>query len=85
MSSTHSCDASSALSGRSGTLSVGEVGDLEYVEQSGVTFRGAFGYVGVAMAVMDDNDKDQKYLHCIYEEDCFKNEEEQSTVKGITC
>lgn len=57
------CYASPALSRSSVTLSVGKVGDLEYVEQFGVPVSGAFGYVGVAVAVIDDKDEEQDCLH----------------------
>ena len=63
--SSHRCHASPALSGRRCTLSVGEVGDLEYVEQFGIAVHRAFGYVGEAVAVIDDDDKEQDCLHCV--------------------
>ena len=83
--STHRCYASPALSRSSVTLSVGKVGDLEYVEQFGVPVSGALGYVGVAVAVIDDKDEEQDCLHCEGSEDYSQNEQEHSTLKRITC
>ena len=63
--STHRCQASPALSGNRCTLSVWEVGDREYAEQFGVAVRQALGYVREAVAVIDDDDKEQDCLHCV--------------------